>query len=157
MDRLMPMGRTVTDTKKLIVYYRNSPDRKRILFGGRVSIGETPSLKSAPRLHRLMANIFPELEETKISHCWMGFVGYTFDNLPHLGHEDGLYYSMGYCGSGVSLSSYMGAKIGQQLLGLKEGDTALDALKFQTRPLYRGKPWFLAPSVSYYRIKDKLT
>ncbi|NKB77342.1 MAG: FAD-dependent oxidoreductase [Gammaproteobacteria bacterium] len=157
MDKLMPKDRVITDTKKLVVYYRSSPDRKRILFGGRVSIGETPLLTSAPRLHQLMVNIFPELSACKISHCWMGFVGYTFDNLPHLGHEDGLYYSMGYCGSGISLSSYMGARIGQQLLGLVDGKTALDDREFQTRPLYRGKPWFLAPSVSYYRIKDKFT
>jgi hypothetical protein len=27
---------------------------------------------------------------------------------------------------------------------------------FQTRPLYTGNPWFLAPSVWLYRLLDKL-
>jgi len=46
-------------------------------------------------------------------------------------------------------------KMGQQVLGLKEGNTAFDDLKFETRPLYTGKPWFLPPMVQYYRWRDK--
>ncbi len=37
----------------------------------------------------------------------------------------------------------------------KKQRTALDDLRFQTRPLYTGNPWFLAPSVHYYRWKDR--
>ena len=157
MDKLMPKNRVITDTRKLVVYYRSSPDRKRIIFGGRVSVGETEVRKCAPRLHRLMTAIFPELKHIKVTHCWMGFVGYTFDSLPHLGNHDGLYYSMGYCGSGISLSSYLGMRIGQQVLGLPEGRTALDQAPFPTQLLYTGKPWFLAPSISYFKMKDHLS
>ena len=63
---------------------------------------------------------------------------------------------MGYCGSGVSLASYFGTRIGQQILGRAEGRTALDGLMFQTRPLYTGDPWFLAAAVAYYKLRDKL-
>ena len=34
--------------------------------------------------------IFPALLHSKISHSWMGFVAYTFDQLPHVGAIDGL-------------------------------------------------------------------
>ncbi|WP_157041222.1 hypothetical protein [Roseobacter sp. MED193] len=34
--------------------------------------------------------------------------------------------------------------------------TALDGLKFPTRPFYRGTPWFLPAAVSWYRWKDQL-
>lgn len=34
--------------------------------------------------------------------------------------------------------------------------TAFDGLPFQTRPLYTGNPWFLAPSVLYYSWSDSL-
>jgi hypothetical protein len=61
---------------------------------------------------------------------------------------------MGYCGSGVSMASYLGMRTGQKVLGLKEGSTGFDATTFQTRPFYTGKPWFLAASVRYYRWKD---
>jgi glycine/D-amino acid oxidase-like deaminating enzyme len=154
MDRLIPKNRIVSDTRKVVYYYRASPDRRRILFGGRVSHAETDPRVSGPLLHADMAQIFPELAETRISHSWCGFVAYTFDELMHVGRHDGMYYAMGYCGAGVGTSSYFGMRIGQQVLGLEEGRTALDGLPFETRPFYTGNPWFLAPSVRYYRWRD---
>lgn len=156
MDRLMPTSRVISDTRKVVYYYRPSPDRRRIIFGGRVSIGETNPRLSAPRLHKSLTAIFPELATVKISHSWMGFVAYSFDELMHLGEEDGLHYAMGYCGSGVGMSGYLGMRVGQQVLGLKEGRTAFDNLPFLTRPLYTGKPWFLGPSLLYYKLMDSL-
>jgi len=41
MDELLPTDRVITDTRTLIYYYRPSPDRNRIIFGGRVSLNET--------------------------------------------------------------------------------------------------------------------
>lgn len=155
IDRLIPRNRIVSDTRKVVYYYRASPDRRRILFGGRVSFRETDARVSGPRLHADMARVFPELARTRISHSWSGFVAYTFDELMHVGRHEGLHYAMGYCGAGVGTASYFGMRIGQQVLGLKEGRTALDGLAFQTRPLYRGNPWFLAPSVRYYRWRDR--
>ena len=154
MDRLFPTDRIVSDTRKVVYYYRCTPDRSRILFGGRVSHQETDPRISGPKLHADMVRLFPQLRETRISHSWCGFVAYTFDELMHIGKHDGMHYAMGYCGAGVGTSSYFGMRLGQQVLGLKEGRTALDDLAFQTRPLYTGNPWFLAPSVAYYRWRD---
>lgn len=156
IDRLIPRNRIVSDTRKVVFYYRASPDRRRILFGGRVSNDETDPEISGPRLHVEMVKIFPELATVRMSHSWCGFVAYTFDELVHIGNRDGLHYSMGYCGSGVGMASYLGMRLGQQVLGVKEGQTAFDRLSFQTRPFYTGNPWFLAPSVHYYRWKDSL-
>ena len=64
---------------------------------------------------------------------------------------------MGYCGSGVSLASYFGTRIGQQVAGMEEGATALDPIRFPARPYYWGRPWFLAPSVRYYQMLDRLS
>ena len=155
VDQLIPKDRVITDTRKLVVYYRASPDRKRILFGGRVSLREANPYKCANRLHKQLTQIFPQLENTMVSHSWMGFVGYTFDHMPHTGDKEGVHYAMGYCGSGVSLSSYFGTKLGQRLAGLPKGNTVLIELTFQTRPFYTGNPWFLTPSILYYRLLDR--
>jgi glycine/D-amino acid oxidase-like deaminating enzyme len=155
--RLIPNNRVVSDTRNVIFYYRLSEDGQRMLFGGRVIARETDSLVSALPLHRQMTKVFPELAATKISRSWGGFIAYTFDALPHLGRQaDGLHYCMGYCGSGVSLAPYFGTRLAQQLLGKPEGRTALDDLKFQTRPLYSGDPWFLSLAIAYYRLRDRL-
>lgn len=151
---LIPTGRVITDTCKLVVYYRLSPDGRRMVFGGRVSVAETDPTLAAPALHAEMARRFPELAGTPITHAWMGFVGYTFEQMPHLGQRDGVHYSMGYCGSGVSLASYFGTRIGQQVLGVPEGRSPLQETGFETRPYYWGKPWFLATAIRYYRWQD---
>ncbi|MGE3966970.1 MAG: NAD(P)/FAD-dependent oxidoreductase [Dongiaceae bacterium] len=154
--QVSPRNRVLSDSRKLIFYYRLSPDGTRMLFGGRVAYAENDPRVSAPRLHREMVRIFPELAPTRITHSWVGFVAFTFDTLPHLGQQDGVWYCMGYCGSGVSLASYFGTRIGQQILGLAEGRTALDGIDFPTRPLYTGTPWFLAPSIAWYKLRDRL-
>ena len=155
MQVLCPKDRVVSDSRKVVFYYRASPDRRRILFGGRVALHESDPTVSAPRLHAVMRRVFPELAETRISHSWVGFVAYTFDSLPHIGTHEGVHFAMGYCGSGLSLASYCGMRIGQKVLGRREGDSALDGLPFPTRPLYRGNPWFLGPAVFYYKMRDR--
>jgi glycine/D-amino acid oxidase-like deaminating enzyme len=154
MDRLFPTNRIVSDTRKVVYYYRVSPDRRRILFGGRVSQGETNPVVSGPLLRAELVHLFPELASVRISHSWMGLVAYTFDTMAHTGQHEGMHYAMGYCGSGVSMASYLGMRTGQRVLGREEAKTGFDGARFQTRPFYYGNPWFLAASVSYYRWRD---
>ena len=104
---------------------------------------------------RDLISLFPEIANCKISHSWMGFVGYTFDHLAHIGKREGIHYAMGYCGSGIAMSCYFGTRVAQQLLGKPEGKTGFDNLKFQTRPFYKGNPWFLPATVAYYRWRDR--
>lgn len=156
MDQLMPTDRVLSDTRKLVYYYRPSPDRKRILFGGRVSLREADPLRTGPLLRAELVRLFPQLKDVRISHSWTGLVGYTFDTLMHSGSDSGLYFAMGYCGSGVGMASYLGMRIGQQAADNPEGKTAFDRISFPTRPFYSGNPWFLTPSVLAFRIRDRL-
>jgi len=151
---LIPNGRNIYDSRRVIVYFRPSPDGERIIFGGRAALSERNPLACVTRLQAMMARIFPQLKSAGISHAWAGWVAYTFDRLPHLGKRNGIHYCMGYCGQGVPLATYYGKRIGQQMLGLPEGRTALDGLEFASRPYYFGVPWFLAPSVLAFRLLD---
>ncbi len=163
--KLLPNNRVITDTRKLVIYYRACPQQRRILFGGRVSIRETNLRTSAALLRQQMLNIFPQLKAARITHSWMGWVGYTFDETPHNGIHDGMHYALGYCGSGISLSSYFGMKTGLRVVANSGGrlriagdshtTTALDPLPFPSRPWYHGNPWFLAPAMFYYQWRDR--
>jgi len=156
MDGLMPSDRIYSDSRKLVYYYRASPDRTRILFGGRVSLAETEPRISAPRLHAELVRLFPELKETRISHSWGGIVGFSFDTLMHCGEHEGLYYAQGYCGSGVGMAGYLGMRLGRQVAGLGDGDTIFSRIPFRAPPFYSGTPWFLAPTIMAYRIRDRI-
>jgi glycine/D-amino acid oxidase-like deaminating enzyme len=151
---LIPQGRNIVDSRRVVVYFRPSPDGERIIFGGRAALSEQDPLACVPRLHGMMTRIFPQLKHVRTAYAWVGWVAYTFDTLPHLGMHEGIHYCMGYCGQGVPLAPYFGRRIGQQMMNLQEGRTALDDLAFPSRPYYFGVPWFLAPSVFAYRTLD---
>lgn len=150
-----PTGGAVVDSSRLLRYYRASPDGRRVVFGGRaLNLPDRPE-KYAPDLHRQMTEVFPQLANAPISHAWSGTVAYTFDHAPHLGCHDGLYYVMGYCGSGVGRATYFGHKAALQMLGDPAGKTSLDDLTFPTRPFYRGKPWFLPATLRWHSMLDR--
>lgn len=151
---LIPNGRNIVDSRRVVVYFRPSADGERIIFGGRAALAEKDPLACVPRLHAMLSRIFPQLRAVRIDYAWAGWVAYTFDSLPHLGRHEGIYYCMGYCGQGVPLAPYFGMRVGQQMVGLAQGRTALDDLPFPSRPYYFGFPWFLAPSVFAYRTLD---
>jgi glycine/D-amino acid oxidase-like deaminating enzyme len=154
MDRLMPTRRMYGDSRRLMAYYRPSPDGKRILFGGRGSSRDN-ALVNARKLRASMVDVFPELESTRITHSWSGLVAYAFDHVPHLGQHDGMWFAMGYCGSGVGRATYFGTKLGSKMLGDEEaGRTAFDDLLLKTRPLYTGNPWFMSPIIQWHRMLD---
>ncbi len=151
---LLPGGRHISDSRRVVVYYRASPDGERLVFGGRASLDERDPLVCVPRLRAMVQRVFPQLTEVPVSHAWVGWVAYTFDTLPHLGQRHGIYHCMGYCGQGVVLAPYLGMRIGQQMADRPEGCTAFDGMAFPSRAYYTGVPWFLAPSVFVYRMLD---
>lgn len=156
MAELMPTRRCYGDTRRVMAYYRPSPDGTRILFGGRATSSDN-ALKNAGLMRQSMLDVFPGLEETRITHSWSGLVAYAFDHVPHLGQHDGLFYAMGYCGSGVARSTFFGTKLGHKMLGQEEeGKTAFDDLPFNTRPLYNGVPWFMPAIIRWHRFIDQL-
>jgi len=153
--QLMPGCELVIDTRRAASYMRMSPDRTRIMYGGRVAATEIGPFKSAPRLKAVLDSIFPSLRAVGITHSWMGFTGFSFDELPHLGHQDGVYYAMGYCGTGTAMATYLGHRMGLQILGQNESPNALECLELKTKSLYRGNPWFLSTIIAAYRLLDR--
>jgi glycine/D-amino acid oxidase-like deaminating enzyme len=73
------------DGRRLLSYFRLSPDRRRVLFGGRVSLADVDERQSAQGLYRRLIQVWPELAGRRISHSWKGKVAFTFDRLPHMG------------------------------------------------------------------------
>jgi glycine/D-amino acid oxidase-like deaminating enzyme len=152
--RLLPRNRVFSDTKNLLYYFRLSPDR-RMVFGGRASFTPTGTRRSAAILSAGMAEVFPELAGTNIEYAWGGKVAYPVDHLPHAGRLHGIHYSMGYCGHGVALATYLGGRMGEVLAGVGEVPD-LGTSRFRAIPFYNGVPWFLPLVGGYYRVRDWL-
>jgi glycine/D-amino acid oxidase-like deaminating enzyme len=152
---LSPKDRCLGGTSRLMLYYRSSSDGTRMILGGRTFHLDDRPMSYTPDLQRQLVHIFPQLSGVRISHGWSGTVAYTFDHVPHLGQHNGLFYAMGYCGSGVGRSTFYGNKIAKKMLGDPAGATALDDLRFTTKPFYTGTPWFLPAILRWHAFMDK--
>ncbi len=61
---LIPFGRNIVDSRRVVVYFRPSADGERIIFGGRAALAEKDPLACVPRLRQMMAQIFPQLKSS---------------------------------------------------------------------------------------------
>ncbi|MDE2445340.1 MAG: FAD-binding oxidoreductase [Alphaproteobacteria bacterium] len=153
---LSPRNRSFADTRRVLTYYRLSPDGKRMIFGGRAKFGLTDPVTAAPLLYQFMTDRFPQLNGTKITHSWTGNVAFTLDELPHMGKFENLHYAPGCNGSGVAMMSYLGHQTARKILGKTNRVCAFDQAEFPSHPLYRGNPWFLPYLGYYFRTRDWL-
>ena len=153
---LIPKGRTISDTRRVLCYYRMSPDGKRMIFGGRARFTQVDPTVSAPILYRYMTRRFPQLRGFRVTHAWTGNVAFTFDALPHMGQRDGFHYCLGCNGSGIAMMTYLGWQTARKIAGAANYGCSFDRAEFPDHPLYSGNPWFLPAVGGYYRLRDNL-
>jgi glycine/D-amino acid oxidase-like deaminating enzyme len=149
----IPNRRMLFDSQNFLHYWRISPDN-RMLFGGRASFAPTSVEKARDWLYTAMIDIHPQLEGSRVEYAWGGQVGFTFDRLPHIGRIDGITYALGYCGTGVAMSTYFGQLAADLIAGAEL--SGCWQRSFGTVPLYRERPWFLRPAGWYYGALDRL-
>ena len=148
-----PNGRMFFDSKNFLNYWRLSSD-KRLLFGGRASMAPTTIAKARDTLYRQMIAAHPQLKGLPVARAWGGKVGFSFDRLPHAGRRDGLYFAMGYCGTGVALASYLGKCIGAWAAGGTAPPFA--RIPFPLVPGGGSAERLLPIAGLYYQLRDRL-
>jgi glycine/D-amino acid oxidase-like deaminating enzyme len=156
MERLLPGRHMITDTRKMIYYYRPSPDGTRMIFGARAAYSEVSDREGARRVHAKMVGIFPELFGVKVTHAWHGFVAMTFDDLPHTGARGRVHHACGYNGSGVAPATWLGHKTAVALIGNSGRASAFNDLVFPSRAFYTGNPWLLPAVLAWIDLRDRV-
>jgi gamma-glutamylputrescine oxidase len=154
--RLSPRRRMFVDGNRLLSYFRLSPDGRRVLFGGRLHLRHIDARTAARGLFRRMVQVWPDLRDYRVSHAWTGYLGFTFDRLPHMGGIDGVRFALGCNGSGVAMATYLGHQTALAILGRQNRPCPFARLPFPTRPGYRGRAWFLPAVGLWYRLLDRL-
>jgi glycine/D-amino acid oxidase-like deaminating enzyme len=150
---ISPTGRAYFDTRNFLSYWHVSADR-RMIFGGRVSFLPTSVDRTARLLYRRMLAIHPQLAVTRVEYSWGGKVAITMDRMPHIGRTAGVMYAVGYSGTGVVLSTYLGTRAAEWLGG--GAPPALSKLRFPIVPApYEGRPWFLPVVGEWFRMIDR--
>lgn len=153
---LIPKGRAVSDTRRVLCYYRISPDGKRMIFGGRARFTPVTPEVSAPILHSFMTERFPQLKQVRVTHAWTGNVAFSLDAVPHMGTDEGMHYALACNGSGVAMMTYLGWATARKIAKVANASSAYDREEFPDHPLYNGNPWFLPVIGGWYRIRDRI-
>lgn len=154
MEKLIPGGRMITDSRRDLIYTRPSPDGTRLLFGSRPGIMDCDDKTAAVHIRKRMLAIWPELAGVKISHAWSGYVGMTHDKTAYAGLLDNARFAVGCNGNGVALMSWLGYRTAQKILGTEERPLSFDRPTFKRIPLYNGRPWFVPFVSGWYRLRD---
>ncbi len=150
-----PHGRLFFDTRNFLNYWRLSPDSTRVLFGGRTSFAATTVEQARDRLYSAMVRVHPQLRHVRIDRAWGGQVALTVDRLPHVGRHDasGVVYAMGYCGTGVAMSTHFGRRVGRWLCGDDELPVFAEQ-RWSKVPAPARRPWLLPAAGWWYRARD---
>ncbi|BBP99839.1 oxidoreductase [Burkholderia sp. SFA1] len=127
LDReLMVNRRSYTETRRMMKWFRKVDGR--MLFGGRDAFGKEGEPTGFDALQRAMVALFPQLKDVAVDYRWSGYVGMTFNALPHVGRSDSATtFCLGYNGAGVAMASL----VGQHAAALALGDTPELALLAQ--------------------------
>jgi gamma-glutamylputrescine oxidase len=152
---LMPTGRTYTETKRMMRWFRMVDDR--VIFGGRGAFGKQDSEAAFNALRKAMIGIFPELADIPLAFKWSGLVAMTLDSVPHIGRlDDRTLFSMGYNGAGVAMSSLMGRYLAAFVRGEKPDVGLLDASRLKIIPLYPLREPAVRMVAGWYQFLDAI-
>lgn len=153
---ILPQGQAVSDSRRILVYFRRTQDR-RLIIGGRGPMSRPRHIDDWAHLERAMSRLFPSLSDVVVDKRWYGRVAMTVDHLPHLHEPDkGLLTFVGCQGRGVGLMTAMSKRIVDYIVS---GDAA--ALPFAITPI---KPipfhFFrnvgVAGMIAWYRMLDAI-
>jgi glycine/D-amino acid oxidase-like deaminating enzyme len=154
--QILPGEQAVSDSRRILVYYRKSPDG-RLVLGGRGRMALPKSASDWDHLHRAMLRLYPMLAGVPIEKRWFGRVAMTPDHLPHI-HEPelGLLAAVGCQGRGVGLMAALGKRFAAYLA---EGDPKLLPFPVSTIrpiPFHAFRQIGVAATIAWYRALDAM-
>jgi glycine/D-amino acid oxidase-like deaminating enzyme len=155
-DHILPAGMGVTDSRRLLLYFRRDHQR-RLVMGGRSPVEDNPTFADALPLQRAIQGLFPELGLPKPEFVWSGKVAITKDRLPHI-HQPapGLHVFQGCNGRGVGLCTMMGRMLADLASGVPADEVPFPVTVpdgFALHGLCKLGVYVLS---QYYRLLDKL-
>lgn len=156
LNSILPSGHALSDTRRLVLYFRRSPDG-RFVMGGRGTYRDSSTARQIAWLRKLSMDLFPQLDGTDWDYAWGGSVAITADRYPHL-HEikPGMMAALGYNGRGVAMATAMGREISRWALGKQAKDLAVPTTEVTPLPLSFARETLVEAEILRLRLLDKL-
>lgn len=150
LDAAIATRFAISDLQFATNYYRRLAGG-RLLWGGRVKAWE-PSARAIGRaLHRDMAAFYPGLGGARFEFVWSGLMSYLGHHMPAIGRlQDNVWYSTGFGGLGLALTSMAGRLIGS---AIDEKDTRWRAFERFGLPFAGGILGRIPAQLLYWRAQ----
>jgi glycine/D-amino acid oxidase-like deaminating enzyme len=152
--RILPGGQAVSDSRRVVIYYRKSPDG-RLFLGGRGTMTEPTSARGWAHLERAMLRLFPDLAGIAIERRWFGRVCMTLDHLPHIHEpESGLVIAAGCQGRGIGLMTALGPRLAEYVVTRDSAVLPFPLTAIRPIPLHRFRRIGVGAAIAWYRLID---
>ena len=152
---VLPGGQAASDSRKLLLYYRMSPDG-RFIMGGRGAFGAAGTLRLLDRLRRVSVQLYPQLGAVEWPYAWGGNVAMTVDHYPHLNRlGPGVMAAVGYNGRGVAMATVLGKVLADWATGMPEGELDFPVSAPQPIPFHLLRKPAVSATVAWYRLREQ--
>lgn len=152
----LPGGQAVSDSRRILVYYRRSADG-RLVLGGRGRMALPSSAADWAHLERALIRLYPALAGIAIEKRWFGRVAMTPDHLPHIHEpEKGLLAVAGCQGRGVGLMSALGKRMASYLASGDARQLPFPLSPIRPIPFHAFRQVGVAATIAWYRMLDAL-
>ncbi|MFD1987517.1 NAD(P)/FAD-dependent oxidoreductase [Mesorhizobium newzealandense] len=153
---ILPEGQAVSDSRRILIYYRKSADGRLVLGGrGRMALPTSPS--DWAHLERALLRLYPALSGVAIEKRWFGRVAMTPDHLPHIHEpEQGLLAVVGCQGRGVGLMTALGERIATYLSSGDARQLPFPVSPIRPIPFHAFRQVGVAATIAWYRLLDAL-
>ncbi|MDH6264670.1 glycine/D-amino acid oxidase-like deaminating enzyme [Rhizobium sp. SG_E_25_P2] len=153
---ILPAGQAVSDSRRILVYYRRAAGN-RLILGGRGPMRLPRGPEDWAHLERALVRLFPSLRGVAIERRWFGRVAVTLDHLPHV-HEPapGLVTMVGCQGRGVGLMTASGPRLVDYLLSGDPDRLPLPLTPIAPIPFHRFRQVGVGAAIAWYRMLDAL-
>lgn len=153
---ILPAGQAVSDSRRILVYYRRAAGN-RLILGGRGPMRLPRGPEDWAHLERALVRLFPSLRGAAIEKRWFGRVAVTLDHLPHVHEpEPGLVTMVGCQGRGVGLMTASGPRLVDYLRTGDPDRLPLPLTPISPIPFHRFRQVGVGATIAWYRMLDAL-
>ena len=108
----------IGDNRRAGDYYRLVDDRRRILWGGRITTRAASTAGLVQELRREMIGTYPQLAGLKTELAWSGLMSYARHLMPQIGEvEPGVWHCTAFGGHGLNTTAIGGKVVAEAILG----------------------------------------
>jgi len=151
---ILPSGRPMTDTRRLISGIRKHRNR-RIQMSSAISLSGWEKDPGHAAADRRLSKLFPFLGPVRWERSWSCWIGMTRDQFPRLAEAaPGLFVAYGYSGRGMALSIVMGRELARRAAEESMAEGPFPGELSKTIPLAPAAMIGVAGLLKCYRILD---